>query len=65
MIPIHEILEVNREMKQHIFNNANQNIIKDQAIKDGMTPLRDAGIDKVINGVTDINEVIRATVEDV
>ena len=62
---IHEILEVNREMKQHIFNNANQNIIKDQAIKDGMTPLRDAGIDKVINGVTDINEVIRATVEDV
>ncbi len=62
---IHEILEVNREMKQHIFNNANQNIIKDQAIKDGMTPLRDAGIDKVINGVTDIDEVIRATVEDV
>ena len=52
-------------MKQHIFNNANQNIIKDQAIKDGMTPLRDAGIDKVINGVTDIDEVIRATVEDV
>ena len=62
---IHEILEVNREMKQHIFNNANQNIIKDQAIKDGMTPLRDAGIDKVIDGVTDIDEVIRATVEDV
>ena len=51
-------------MKQHIFNNANQNIIKDQAIKDGMTPLRDAGINKVINGETDINEVIRATVED-
>ena len=61
---IHEILEVNREMKQHIFNNSNQNIIRDQAIKDGMTPLREAGINKVINGETDINEVLRATVED-
>ena len=61
---IHEILEVNRDMKQHIFNNANQNIIRDQAIKDGMTPLRDAGIDKIISGETDINEVIRATVEE-
>lgn len=62
---IHEILEVNRDMKQHIFNNANQNVIKDQAIKDGMTPLRDAGIGKIINGVTDIDEIIRATVEEV
>ena len=61
---IHEILEVNRDMKQHIFNNSNQNIIRDQAIKDGMTPLREAGINKVINGETDINEVLRATVED-
>ena len=51
-------------MKQHIFNDANQNIIREQAIKDGMTPLRDAGIEKVTKGITDINEVLRATVED-
>ena len=52
-------------MKQLIFEEANQNIIRDSAIKDGMTPLRDAGINKILNGITDINEVIRATVEDI
>ena len=62
---IHEILEVNKNMKQLIFESANQNIIRDAAIKDGMTPLREAGVEKIINGVTDINEVLRATVEEI
>jgi len=30
-----------------------------------MTPLRDAGIEKIINGTTSIDEIIRATVEDI
>ena len=62
---IHEILEVNRDMKQLIFDEANQNAIKDAALKAGMTTLRDAGISKVIDGKTDIDEVLRATVEDI
>jgi len=52
-------------MKQLIFDDANQNLIKDAALKAGMTTLRDAGISKVIEGKTDINEVLRATVEDI
>ena len=35
------------------------------ALKNGMTPLRDAGIEKILTGVTDVNEVLRATVEDI
>ena len=61
---IHEILEVNTNMKQLIFEDANQNQIKEAAKKSGMTTLREAGIEKILSGQTDINEVLRATVED-
>ena len=36
-----------------------------QAIKNGMTPLRDAGIDKIKSGESTVEEILRATVEDV
>ena len=62
---IHEILEVDNPMKKLIFDGANQNEIKKAAIKNGMTPLREAGIQKVISGFTTIDEVLRATVEDI
>ena len=52
-------------MKKLIFDGANQNEIKKEAIKSGMTPLRDAGISKIISGDTTIDEVLRATVEDI
>ena len=61
---IHEILEVDRHMKQLIFDNSNQNEIFEAARKNGMTPLRNAAIEKLINGTTTVDEVIRATVED-
>jgi len=62
---IHEILEVNSDMRQMIFEGENQNKIKDLAIKNGMTPLRDAGKEKIKTGVTTIEEIVRATVEDI
>ena len=61
---IHEILEVDRHMKQLIFDNSNQNEIFEVAKKNGMTPLRNAAIEKLIDGTTSVDEVIRATVED-
>ena len=61
---IHEILEVNSDMRKLIYEEASQLDIKNQAMKNGMTPLRDAGIDKIKKGKTTIEEVLRATVED-
>ena len=61
---IHEVLEVNSDMRKMIFDNASQIDIRDLAIKNGMTPLRNAGIGKIKDGVTTIEEVLRATVED-
>lgn len=60
---IHEIIEVDSDMKQLIYNNANQNDIYNQAIEKGMTSLRQAGINKLLSGETTIEEVLRATVE--
>ena len=60
---IHEIIEVDLDMKQLIFNNSNQNDIVTLAKKKGMATLREAAIDKLIAGHTTIEEVIRATIE--
>ncbi|SVB69296.1 uncharacterized protein METZ01_LOCUS222150, partial [marine metagenome] len=38
--------------------------IFEAAKNNGMTPLRDAAIEKLINGATSLEEVIRVTVED-
>ena len=61
---IHEILQVNSQIRQLIYEGANQNIIYDTALKNGMTGLRDAGIEKIKSGSTTIEEILRATVED-
>ena len=52
-------------MKKLIFDGANQNEIKKTAINNGMTPLREAGISKIMSGDTTIDEILRATVEDI
>ena len=62
---IHEILEVNNDMRQLIYEGASQNKIKDLALKNGMSSLREAGIEKVKTGISTIDEVLRATVEDI
>ena len=52
------------DMRQLIYDGSSQNKIKDLAIKNGMTSLRNAGIEKIKTGITTIEEVLRATVED-
>ena len=61
---IHEILEVTTDMRKLIYEEASQIDVRNQSIKNGMTPLRDAGIEKIKTGETTIEEVLRATVED-
>jgi len=61
---IHEILEVNTSIREMIFEGKSEFEIKDQAIKNGMTPLREAGIEKIKQGISTVEEILRATVED-
>lgn len=61
---IHEILEVTTDIRQLIYDNASQLEMKKLAIKNGMTPLREAGLEKIKKGSTTIEEILRATVEE-
>jgi len=61
---IHEILEVNSSIREMIFDQKSESEIKNQAVKNGMTPLREAGIDKIRKGTSTVEEILRATVED-
>jgi type IV pilus assembly protein PilB len=61
-IGIYEIMTLNDELRDLIINHASTNILRDAAIKNGMTILRESGLELVYNGVTTVEEVARETI---
>ncbi len=59
-----EALGVTESIRRLIIKRASANIIKNQAISEGMTTLRMAGINKAIEGVTSLEEVWQVTTEE-
>lgn len=60
-----EMLEVKQSIRNFVLNGGDSETVKQKAIElNGMTTLRQNGIKKVIEGVTTIEEVMRATMED-
>jgi len=60
---LHEILEGSKEMKAFIQNKATIEVLREQAIKDGMTTLMQDGIRKVFLGQTDILQVRKVCIK--
>ncbi|MBU1137651.1 MAG: type II secretion system ATPase GspE [Proteobacteria bacterium] len=60
---IFELLLMDQAMKHLVLSTANANAIKDQAVKNGMITLRRDGADKVLKGITTIEEVYRVSQE--
>ena len=60
---IHELMEGTPEIKMLIKKQATSHDLAKQAIKQGMETLKQDGIHKVFEGVTDIREVRRVSVE--
>ncbi len=60
---IHEILECTDDLKSLIKRKADIEEIRKQAIKDGMTTLKQDGILKVFQGLTDLKEVRRVCIK--
>lgn len=58
-IAISEILSISKEIDEMIALNATSNAIIEQAIKEGFVSMAEDGINKVIEGITDIDELIR------
>jgi type IV pilus assembly protein PilB len=59
-----EVLPVDEEVRDMILRRAQSREIKQQAISRGMLTLRRAGLLKIKNGVTSVEEVLRETVRD-
>jgi type II secretory ATPase GspE/PulE/Tfp pilus assembly ATPase PilB-like protein len=60
---IHEILECTDALKGLIKHRADTGIVREQAVHDGMTSLKQDGILKVLQGLTDIHEVRRVCIK--
>jgi type IV pilus assembly protein PilB len=58
---IMEIMEIGTEVQNMILKNADANEIREVAIKQGMIPLQRAGMNKVFEGLTTVDEVLRIT----
>ena len=60
---IHELLVGTDEMKKLIQNKSRMEIIRGQAIKDGMTTLKQDGVDKIFQGYTDLLQVRKVCIK--
>jgi general secretion pathway protein E len=58
---IYELLSVDDEVRQHIMKNADAAMLKALAVEKGMHTLRQDGADKVLAGITSVDEVVRVT----
>ncbi len=61
---IQELLLINDEIRSMIMQRKDGNSIKKEAIRQGMITFRDHGIQKVLSGITTIEEVLTSTQMD-
>lgn len=63
-IALFEVMTVTNELRELILQGAPASEIKKAAVRSGMRTLRMAGLTKVKEGITSIEEVLRVTVKD-
>jgi len=61
-IGLYEVMEITDEIRELILIGASALELRKKSIEDGMISLRESGLQKVRNGVTTIEEVLRETV---
>ncbi|MCB5251499.1 MAG: ATPase, T2SS/T4P/T4SS family [Candidatus Cloacimonadaceae bacterium] len=61
---IFELLTVDQEIRQLIYDGGNQDLIRASALNSGMRTLHDAAVSKMVRGITTIREVIKMTIVD-
>jgi general secretion pathway protein E/type IV pilus assembly protein PilB len=62
---IHELMVANDTMREMVVNRVNAGVIRHEAMKAGMTTLRQDGWRKVLQGITTVEEVARVTAGDI
>jgi type IV pilus assembly protein PilB len=61
-VGLYEVLEVTDDIRELILIGASALELRKKAIEDGMITLRESGLQKIRNGITTIEEVVRETV---
>jgi len=61
---LYEMMEMTDAIRELVLSGASATELKRQAMIDGMTTLRQSGIDKVRQGTTTVEEVLRVTMAD-
>ena len=64
-IAIFEMIPMSMTLRKLVFDNANEDEIRQAAMKQGMETLRDAGNQRVLDGTTTVDEILRSTVEEI
>lgn len=64
-LPVFEIMEMTPGVARLTMERADSSLIRNQAVKDGMTLLLDDGIRKIREGLTTIEEVLSVATLDV
>jgi general secretion pathway protein E len=60
---IYELLVIDDHIRGLIMSGADSNVIRRKAIEQGMTTLFRDGVDKIVKGITTVDEVLRVTQE--
>ena len=60
-VAIYEVMPVTTELRDLMLRNATTAEIRDTAVSQGMKTLRQNALQKVVDGVTTIEEVLRVT----
>jgi type IV pilus assembly protein PilB len=61
-LALHEVMVVTEEIERLAVEHASATVIEKVAISEGMVTLRDDGLDKVLNGITSLEEILRVVV---
>ena len=60
---VHELLVGTHDMQSMIYQKADLDDLREQAIKDGMRTLKQDGIEKIFKGLTDYEQLLRVVAE--
>ena len=61
---IFEMIPMTRNIRELVFENANEDKIRETALQENMVTLRESGNRRVLDGTTTIEEILRSTVEE-
>jgi type IV pilus assembly protein PilB len=61
-LALYEVMEVEDEIRELVLSGASAYDLRQKAIQNGMITLRESGLQKIRDGVTTIDEVVRETV---